>query len=335
MKKHALLVALIATLFVGTATAQAPSTLILESRTDYSFAKTGDDVNKGFRGEYFNFKMEGDLGNGFSYAWRQRINTTNLDKSFFDSTDWLNLNYQTNRWTFSAGKQVVAIAGYEYDRAPIDIYFASEFWNNINCYQWGVSGSYGFDDGYALMQICQSPIGNGHQNGLTAYNFFASYSDDDWEWSESTASINLMEYAKDKYHVYMALGERITWNKVVAEIDILFRGDYGEFIEGENGSFMFDLRWNINDKVSVFTHMSADYNGSLTANDGGVQPDFIHHGIGGGVEYFPLGNPNLRLHAAINSSGVWGEIAGVEFTENTLFCTAGLTWRVNLLGGKN
>lgn len=56
---------------------------------------------------------------------RHRLNKKNNDASFFDATDWLYLAYRKDNWELSAGKQVVAIGGYEYDAAPIDLYFCS------------------------------------------------------------------------------------------------------------------------------------------------------------------------------------------------------------------
>lgn len=106
-----LLLAMVATCIATATMAQAPSTLLLESRSSFTFDNANNSNNYGFKGEYFNLKVAGEIAPGLSYSWRQRINTTNMDKTFFDATDWLYLNYNTNRWTFSAGKQVVAIAG--------------------------------------------------------------------------------------------------------------------------------------------------------------------------------------------------------------------------------
>ncbi len=41
------------------------------------------------------------------------------------------LNYEIGRWGVQGGKEVVAIGGFEYDRAPIDLYSCSVFWNNV------------------------------------------------------------------------------------------------------------------------------------------------------------------------------------------------------------
>ena len=107
-----------------------------ETRIDYSGEQLkSDDYKAGFYGRYLNVILSGTIGDKFSYAYRQRLNKAHADQSFFDATDWLYLNYApSSNWQFSAGKQVVAIGGYEYDRAPIDLYFCSEFWNNIACY---------------------------------------------------------------------------------------------------------------------------------------------------------------------------------------------------------
>jgi hypothetical protein len=84
--------------------------------------------NSGFRGKYLNVLLSGDIGKHWSYSYRQRLNKAHANQSFFDATDWIHLTYTLNKhWSFNAGKQVVGIGGYEYDRAPIDLYFCSEY----------------------------------------------------------------------------------------------------------------------------------------------------------------------------------------------------------------
>ena len=128
-----------------TALAQEKSTIDLgfETRMGYHREEIDGeklDGNSGAKGDYLNLKLNGTIGSNFSYSWRQRFNKKINDSHFFDATDWVYLTYQTDaHWSLSAGKQVVLIGGYEYDAAPIDIFMASEYWNNIPCYQFGAS----------------------------------------------------------------------------------------------------------------------------------------------------------------------------------------------------
>ena len=122
--------------------------LDLEARADYMQEfrdETKIDGASGFKGRYLNIRMDGNITDNLSFSYRQRLNKPNKDASFFDATDWITASYTIGSWTISGGKQVVGIGGYEYDGAPIDLYFCSEFWNNIACYQFGVSGSWTSD----------------------------------------------------------------------------------------------------------------------------------------------------------------------------------------------
>ena len=84
-----------------------------------------NDDKTGFLGDYLNFRIDGQIVSGLTFSYRQRFNKTTT-KNFFDATDWMHLDWKaTPKLTLSAGKQVVAIGGYEYDRAPIDVYYSS------------------------------------------------------------------------------------------------------------------------------------------------------------------------------------------------------------------
>ena len=75
----------------------------------------------GFAGKYLVVALDGTIGNKFSYHLRQRLNAPNISfaNTFFQGTDWAYLNwYFTPNFFLSAGKQVVAIGGWEYDTNP-------------------------------------------------------------------------------------------------------------------------------------------------------------------------------------------------------------------------
>lgn len=135
-----------------------------EARMDYQMERVDGETNHdhtGFDGKYLNLRMDGRIAPSFSYSWRQRLNKNHDNQSFWDATDWAYLMYEPNEhWGISAGKQVVGIGGYEYDRAPIDLYSCSEFWNNIPCYQLGASVTYLTRDGRDkwMAQFCESPF---------------------------------------------------------------------------------------------------------------------------------------------------------------------------------
>ena len=175
----------------------------VEARFDYlNEALEGNQIDaaSGFKARYINFRLDGQILPNFTYSWRQRLNKVNSASDFVNNMDWFHLTYKPiKNLAISAGKQVVMIGGFEYDRAPIDIYFCSEFWNNVNCYQIGASVAYTTNDGNdtILFQACQSP----YDTASTSVDYYAF----NLYWSGThgcyTAlySLNFMQYAPGKY----------------------------------------------------------------------------------------------------------------------------------------
>lgn len=99
----------------------------LQARVDYQREYLGGDAvkgNCGFKGKNVSILINGAFNEHFSYNYRQRLYRGHGSESFFNATDFLYLTYRPDeRWSFSGGKQIVEIGGYEYDIAPIDIYF--------------------------------------------------------------------------------------------------------------------------------------------------------------------------------------------------------------------
>ena len=300
------------------------SRLDVEVRGDWQYDSMSGEPSRmnhsGFEGKFANFRMDGSLIENLTYSFRYRINKVQL--SPFAATDWATLNYKVNKWEFSAGKQVVAIGGYEYDRAPIDIYFASEYWHQIACYQFGVSAAYKFGgkrDSRLLAQICQSPY-DFEAQGLYAYNLM-------YMSNTSLSSVNLLEYAPNKYLGYIALGEKESFGAVTIEWDVMTRFDFEN--KGCSFSSMLDVNWAMNEKLNLFTHASYDINDSVI--DPTVLLGTEIWRLGGGVEYFPFGKRNVRIHAV--AAYTFGEaVTGAALQNGHLMFQTGLTWRVNLLG---
>ena len=169
-----------------------------------------------------------------------------MNSTFFDATDWLTMTYKYKNWSVSAGKQVVAIGGYEYDRPPIDIYFASEYWNNIACYQIGVSGAYTTTDGkdQVLFQFCESPFRKKSTNVLNeemfAYNlmWYGNHG-----FFNSMYSLNFIEYLPGKFINYIALGNRFSFGKFALELDIMNRAMSGAAFWANDFSVIGELSW--------------------------------------------------------------------------------------------
>lgn len=315
-------------------------TLRIEARVDYMQEYQGDhkiNGSSGFKGRYLNIRMDGKLGEGFTYSYRQRLNKPNKDASFFDATDWLTLTYTRSKWSFSAGKQVVAIGGYEYDRAPIDLYFCSEYWNNIACYQLGASASYSISEGKDrfTFQFCESPFRHNALNAdnkeMYAYNLM-------WNGSHgifnSIYTVNMIEYMPGHFINYIALGNRFDLGKIAVELDVMNRAvSFGNFF-GKDMSFMADISWKPVERLNVFAHLSHDFNNSGETGDLCVAPGIQITRAGAGIEFFPLKkSDNLRLH--LNGCYTFGKTtdSGVLRPKQTII-DAGVTWKMNMLNIK-
>ena len=308
--------------------------LSLEARVDFQQEMiSGSTVNdnSGFKGKYLNLRMDGSFNDQFSYSFRQRLNKPLNNASFFDATDWITLTYTNNNWSISGGKQVVAIGGFEYDRAPIDLYFCSEYWNNIACYQMGASVGYTFGEqnDKLIFQFCESPFRRNAANTLNkemfAYNliWYGTHG-----WFESMYSLNMLECMPGRYINYVVAGNRFKFGQFRLDLDIMARTvSMKEF--GKDMSVMGEFAWTPMDKLNIFLRASHDRNLSNTAGDFCVLPGTEITRVGGGIEYYPLKNSkNIRLH--LNCCYNSGINAGVLKPEQTII-DAGLTWKMNLL----
>lgn len=313
--------------------AQVVSSLAFETRVDTQASFLAGEYNpnaSGFAGKFLNFKMAGNLSDQLSYSFRQRINKPQENGSMFDATDWVYLTYSTGKWNISAGKQVVAIGGYEYDRAPIDVYFASEYWNNIACYQFGVSGGYALSENDNLsLQVCQSPFGSRADN-LYAYNLMWCGSHGAWR---TIYTFNFMQTGPDKMINYIALGNRFDLGGAVVELDFMNRTPVDDISLMKNFSIMADMKCSLGEKLDVFGKVTYDQNTTSHITDSCVMPGSKLTTVGAGVECYPFGGRrDVRIHAAANY--VMGESIASAIVPDSFAFTMGLTWRLDLLSGR-
>lgn len=308
--------------------------LDFEARIDFDGVNRDghtDDANTGFKGKYLMFRLDGMIVPGLTYSWRQRFNKNMAD---FNATDWVYLNYAVDRWNFQVGKEIVAIGGYEYDKAPIDLYGCSVFWNNIPCYAFGVSAGYGITKKDRLtFQVSESPFAHAGNRNMYGYNLM-------WTGThgffQSIYSANLMEYAKGRYISYLALGNKFTAGKTTLELDLMNRAASHQTFFFKDCSLMAELSYNPNARWRIFGKYTYDVNHSGTNADLVVSEGTELNMAGAGLEYFPLMKKRhrLRIHAACYYS--WGKNGNPDnlLQDKTTYFTAGLTWDMNLLNIK-
>lgn len=314
--------------------------LDLEARADYMQEfrdETKIDGASGFKGRYLNIRMDGNITDNLSFSYRQRLNKPNKDASFFDATDWITASYTIGSWTISGGKQVVGIGGYEYDGAPIDLYFCSEFWNNIACYQFGVSGSWTSDSKQdnLMFQLCESPFRRNSHNisdkEMFAYNLM-------WIGSHgvfsSLYSVNFIEYLPGQFINYIVLGNRFDFGDFRLDLDFMNRAINAKDLFGKDFSIMCELRWSPISRLELFAKLTQDSNFTDEAGDWCVAPGTSLTRIGGGLEFYPIKDSrSLRLH--LNCCHTTGkETLNNVLRDGQTIVDGGITWKMNMLNMK-
>lgn len=319
--------------------------LKIEIRADGDFiANYADSIGRpishtnndyGLHGKYFNIVLSGEFGKGFAYSFKQRIIPTVGSASLFDNTDWLYLQYSVNRWSFRLGKDVIAIGGWEYDAAPIDVYQPSFFWQHINCYALAVSAIYNDKSGHnqLFFQVSNSPyvchIGSGEEwkQGLMGYSIY-------WKGFyphfKALYSIGLYEYKRGSFINYIALGNRFDFGKCSWYIDYMNRAtSFDKFF----GDFSVMTRFLVNlNKVNLFVKGGYDQNLAekclpIDARDNTMLPNHRYVVYGLGVEYMPI--RDVRLHLAV-SNNVLVDTRSKEH-EGNLNVKLGVTWTIDFL----
>ncbi|MDD2562898.1 MAG: porin [Salinivirgaceae bacterium] len=263
-----------------------------------------------FDGKYLNIILDGEINDKFSYNYRQRmiLDSKPTYQSFFNATDYLYLTYKINRnFSVAGGKQIVAIGGFEYDEAPIDIYFWSNFWNNVTCYQIGGSLNYKTsDDKHTIgFQIVNSPFTTESLQGIYAYNLIWHGNFDGFN---TIYSLNRIEVEKAEYINYITLGNKFSINKLSVEVDLMDRFSDNQTNLFSDYSIIGKFKYSLNNKLSLHVKAGYDQNKSqeptdLFIYDRYVIPGTEHAFYGAGVEYYPINDSrDLRIHAVWTSN---------------------------------
>lgn len=298
-----------------------------ETRFDFDWTKPQNAQSEaGFHGRYLNMMVNGEIVSGLSYNWRQRFNKFgDFGNDVFSATDWIYLTYrwgQNQNWAVSGGKQVVAVGGYEYDAAPINMFYSSLWWTTIACYQFGVSGSYTTNNGNhtILAQLCNSMF-QSTSSRCFSYNLM-------WQghmgfWS-TIWSVNALEYRRGKFANYIALGNRFDFcRSAFLELDIINRYSEGTHYLFGDYSLIGKLQYNVSPQFGIFA--KGGYERFRlepgTPASTAIEKPFI----GAGVEIFPLKRyHDLRLHAAWDMNHT---LEGQRFNQVQVGCTL----KVNIL----
>ena len=351
MKKvlRVFIVAVLAIMFANVATAQEKKNftidkLSVEGRVDFDYFNENNGHTSGIDGKFFNFEMKGSFLQDFSYRIRQRIDMYGGSSK----TDYMIISYHANKnWSLTAGKMPLAIGGWEYDLPPIDVYYASMFWNNFACYDVGGQVEFHTNDGNhdIIFQVTNSPFTTNKFQNMYAYNLI-------WYGNmgpfTTSYSINMIAQNRGEYINYIALGNLFDFGKFDFYIDFMNRGflNQSDFLFGDF-TIIGEFKYAFTDKFTGIVkggydrnkHTYLDYSGWVPTPqlfDYAVTPGAEYTFAALGFEAYPYkANQNIRLHGffAFNSMNT---PADDMFKPNsapdiTLQAQVGVTWRINFV----
>lgn len=308
-----------------------------DARVDYQrLYNDGDavDSESGFKGRYFLFRVDGNITDNISYSWRQRLNVPKNQSSFFDATDWLYVDYHFGNWSLSGGKEVVKIGGWEYDRAPIDLYSCSLFWQNVGCFQFGTSLGYSVTPADKIaFQLSQSMFHTKEDNDMYGYSLM---------WSGKHGiysplwSVNLFEYAPGHYINYISLGNRFDVGRFTLEVDFMNRAASHQTFLFRDMTLIGELSFRPTQKWNIFGKMTYDVNKTDSPADLYVLSGTELKMAGGGVEYMPLLAQHNALRLHFNCFYSWGTNKNVNdmMQNKSLIFDVGIKFHIDLLSFK-
>lgn len=325
-----IIISVVSILFACTLSAQSVDSLYIDARGSFLQKTVDGAYSSALKAEYLNVQMWGSLTDNLTFRLRQRLNV-GIDKDNpFSATDWMCLTWQaTPRVKLYAGKTAILIGGYEYDSAPIDVYYYSQFCTNLNqCFAFSVNGEYEFLPGQSLaLQIANSPLYYGFGESYS-YNFawvggFAP-------WWKTIWSFNMVEDEYDRMISYIALGNHCRFGNLFVDVDLFHRASFEQshyFFSDYSivGKLIWSVgRWNLCTKVGYETNSPGNVDSHGRAYDTIIPPGTEYVYGGAGIEYFPLGNENVRLHLAYYRDNF-------DHSNNL---TLGLKWRFDIISSK-
>lgn len=307
---------IITLLCLGLLQAAAAQGIDIRLDTRYSLNSIGGDAY-GFNGDYLNLRIDGTLNENLKYAFQQRLNKPIYTSNLFNATDWVYLLYRKGNWGVQAGKMQLEYGGYEYDEAPINIYWSSEYWDRcVGCFQFGVSGIYYFgeSDNRIIFQLGQSAFSERAGDSLLSYNLCAKGEAGFYGWKHS---VNLFDLPGGGQIGSIVLGNCFSAGPARLELDLLQRGNMKTYKMFDDCSVVANLVVSPTDWMNILAKVTYDCN--FSQYDPLVPVLGEYWSYGGGFEFFPRpDNKELRIHALY-----------YYFRQPTL--SLGLTWKIHLL----
>ena len=330
MRKHAaILTAAILALCTPAKAAGGVDSLFFDARGTFHQEINNGTYGSRLQADYLNFHVFGHITDNVSFRIRQRLNTWIDEQNPFRATDWMCINWQaTDRWAFSAGKTAIMIGGYEYDAPPIDVYFYSRFCNDIQqAFAFSVNATYTMRDGQDFtFQISNSPLTPGFSD---TYSFNFAWLGHFAPWWKTIWSYNLVEDSIHRKINYIALGNHWTFGNMALDLDLMDRASLSQRNLFSDYTLITKLIWNTGKwnwcaKAGYESNAAENVDADGRPYDVIIAPGtrYLYGGVG--IEYFPLGDKRIRLHATAFRDN-YAKVSNFQM---------GVTWRFDLIRRK-
>ena len=275
----------------------------VDTRATFHQQTTDGVYDSHFQGDHLNLHIKGQLTDNLTFRVRQRLNKKVDEKNPFNATDFLWLKWQaTPRWAFTAGKQAIYIGGYEIDSPPIDVYYYGAFSSRLyQYYAFGATVTFTPVPGQNIsLQFCPSPISPGTQDAYSYNLYWNGHILPHWK---TVWSYNLVEDMYARKMNYLVLGNKFDLGALVVDVDLIDRASFKQKNFLSDWSVIVKAiltlgKWNLCTKVGYERNDAANVDADGISYDLTLPAGNNYLYGGAGVEYFPLGNDNLRIHAA-------------------------------------
>lgn len=316
------------------------NTLSVEGRLAYNYRYDKDlgmsNDNTGFKGQHIYLLMAGNISKDVSYFYRQRFDNIGGSKDFFDATEILNLTWKVNDWmSVSGGKQVVALGGFEYNTAPIDLYYKSVFWWGFSPYELGASVAFNVSKNDNIMlQVNNSSFR--YKSGSNTYGLNLLWSGKHGLY-ESYWSGNMTQYKLNKNSHWMGfivLGNRFHIGDMVdVDVDLVNRTTPSDIKIAKDYSVISKVTVRPMEGLTVHGKFTRDYNDRVNgvANDMSVAAGTNVNTVSGGVEYEAIKGKSGACRLFAIGAYTWNPDENLYNTSTEI--QAGVKFNLDILGG--
>lgn len=272
----------------------------------------------GFKAERLSLALGGSITDNLSYYFFHNFHKPITVPDLMAATDQAYLKYRMNdNLRFRAGKFPINYGSWEYDAAPIDIYYYTRMFLEAHFFQPGLEAVYILPTGKDSIEIQACRSMDALDNEFDLFTFSASWRGN-FGFFKPLYSFNVSQLSAHTGLRYdIALGNQFVYGPYKVELDIMnryFTNRGTRFMEsfGTCLKAVYDFRpW-----MDFFIKANYDSEPML----------YNESRIFAGCEYFPVkGSRNVRIHA----------VAGARMGDDPSFAgTIGVKWNVILINGK-